>query len=821
MSIKTKLFLNMALMIIGILIIGGFSLTGMQFVKSKLSVLTEQSTPYQLKLIEMQRSLQEHTSNLIKLVYTSNMKEFAATKSDADKTLAETKSLAAELSSFKASEGAGSSNMGELESITTDIARTTEERLQAEEEGRAADALMKSRLQDASRKLRELEAGMKKTQKGSMAQVSVSNADVKVINQKVKNVQTAAQALNDVKIAILEIAAADTKSAVTIARSKYTVASRLVTQSNLVKAETGKPIARELTEGINEVSKRVTDSQEGLLALKTAILTAPDDDNRAKFKQGMALVNQKLGQLTVAMGDTVEKASEDFNNEDKKFDHSIKGATTAGDIMSLTTELITVGAEVNRLIKEIFAAATTQELDNIRKELNHQFDITSSVQKKISGSQGAQLRGAIASLQEIRGLLLSQNGAADKLQHVLTVKAKSLELNSKLKELVATQREEGKRGATTAQAEQANAVKAVNRIFATNITTVSIVSIVVLILGIVFSTVLARLITTPIKELISMSEQFGNGDFRNKLDESRKDEFGDLARHFNQATMKLNEITGRLTGAIQELSGSAQQLSGTADVLKTGAHDQAEQTTQAVSAMGQMSSSINEVAQNALEASHASQNAQDTAAAGNHVVAQTVQSMESIAQSVKSNAQVVQELGRHSDEIGEIVGTIQDIADQTNLLALNAAIEAARAGEHGHGFAVVADEVRKLATRTTEETHHIAQVIREMQTNTARSVTAMHEGTKKVEEGQQRAEEAISSLKAIVQASSDAVVLVNQIAVSAEEQAAVSTEVTTSMQMINLITKQSETSVRDIATASDKLSHLAVELEQMAAWFKK
>ena len=821
MSIKTKLFLNMALMIIGILIIGGFSLTGMQFVKSKLSVLTEQSTPYQLKLIEMQRSLQEHTSNLIKLVYTSNMKEFAASKSDADKTLAETKSLAAELSSFKASEGSGTSNMSELESITTDIARTTEERLQAEEEGRAADALMKSRLQDASRKLRELEAGMKKTQKGSMAQVSVSNAGVKVINQKVKNVQAAAQALNDVKIAILEIAAADTKSAVTIARSKYTVASRMVTQSNLVKAEAGKPIARELTEGINEVSKRVTDSQEGLLALKTAILTAPDDDNRAKFKQGMAFVNQKLGQLTVAMGDTVEKASEDFSSEDKKFDHSIKGATTAGDVMSLTTELITVGAEVNRLIKEIFAAATTQELDNIRKELSHQFDITFSVQKRISGSQGAQLRGAIASLQEIRGLLLSQDGAADKLQHVLTVKAKSLELNSKLKDLVATQREEGKRGATTAQAEQANAVKAVNRIFATNITTVSIVSIVVLILGIVFSTVLARLITTPIKELISMSEQFGNGDFRNKLDESRKDEFGDLARHFNQATMKLNEITGRLTGAIQELSGSAQQLSGTADVLKTGAHDQAEQTTQAVSAMGQMSSSISEVAHHALEASHASQNAQDTAAAGNHVVAQTVQSMESIAQSVKSNAEVVQELGRHSDEIGEIVGTIQDIADQTNLLALNAAIEAARAGEHGHGFAVVADEVRKLATRTTEETHHIAQVIREMQTNTARSVTAMQEGTKKVEEGQQRAEEAISSLKAIVQASSDAVVLVNQIAVSAEEQAAVSTEVTTSMQMINLITKQSETSVREIATASDRLSHLAVELEQMAAWFKK
>jgi len=97
----------------------------------------------------------------------------------------------------------------------------------------------------------------------------------------------------------------------------------------------------------------------------------------------------------------------------------------------------------------------------------------------------------------------------------------------------------------------------------------------------------------------------------------------------------------------------------------------------------------------------------------------------------------------------------------------------------------------------------------------------MKEGTKKVEEGQQRAEESISSLQAIMQASSNAVILVNQIAVSAEEQAAVTTEVSTSMEMINVITKQSETSVNNIAIASGQLSQLAGELEQMAAWFKK
>ncbi|OGU17957.1 MAG: chemotaxis protein [Geobacteraceae bacterium GWC2_53_11] len=820
MSIKIKLFVNMALMVIGILIIGGFSLVGMQFVKGKLSVLTEQSTPYQLKLIELQRSLQEHTSNLVKLVNSNALKDFSATKADADKTLAETKSLATELASFKAAEGAGTSSIGELDTITTEIARTTEERLKAEEEGRAADALMKTRLQDASRKLRELETGMKKTQRGSMQQVSVSNAGVKVINQKVKNVQAASQALNDVKIAVLEIAAADSKTAVTIARSKYTVASRLVTQSNLVKAEAGKPIAKELTDGINEVTRKVTDPQDGLLVLKSSLLAAPNEETKGKFKQGLAFVNQKLSQLTVAMGDAVEKASEDFSSEDKKFDSSLKGATTAGDIMSLTTELISVGAEVNRLIKETFAASTTQELDVVRRDFTRQFDITASVQKRITGSQGGQLKGAIASLMEIRGLLLSKDGVADKLQHVLTVKAKSLELNSKLKDLVAKQREEGKKGATSAQAEQAKAVKAVNRIFATNITTVSVVSVVVLILGIVLSTLLARLITTPIKELTEISERFGQGDFSTRLDESRKDEFGQLAIHFNAATTKLSDITRQLRTTIADLNNGARELAHDSNTLSQGAARQATESSQAASAMTEMAQTIDSVAHNAHTAAEESSNALNRATSGREVVGRTVTGMEQIAASVRDASAVIEALGTSSVRIGDVIKSINDIADQTNLLALNAAIEAARAGEAGMGFAVVADEVRKLAQQTAEATREISDTIGHIQKDTERSVNAMRQGTLKVEEGILLAHEANQSLNAIVDASNQSVAVVNQIAVAAEEQAQVAGQVSHGVEQIAAITGDAEKAANNINRAAAHLNDLAGELERMASWFK-
>jgi methyl-accepting chemotaxis protein len=184
------------------------------------------------------------------------------------------------------------------------------------------------------------------------------------------------------------------------------------------------------------------------------------------------------------------------------------------------------------------------------------------------------------------------------------------------------------------------------------------------------------------------------------------------------------------------------------------------------------------------------------------------------------SAETVKELGKSSDQIGEIVSVIDDIADQTNLLALNAAIEAARAGEQGRGFAVVADEVRKLAERTTKATKEIAQMIKKIQTDTEGAVESMEQGTKEVESGIYLADKAGESLKDIVSISQKVTDMVSQIAVASEQQSSASEQISKNVEAISAVTSETASGTQQVARAAEDLNRLTENLQELVGQFK-
>ncbi len=240
------------------------------------------------------------------------------------------------------------------------------------------------------------------------------------------------------------------------------------------------------------------------------------------------------------------------------------------------------------------------------------------------------------------------------------------------------------------------------------------------------------------------------GDLTVELEEQTNDEIGQLIK-------SMNDLVSGLRGTVNDIQATSETVSRST---------------------GEIGASIEEMNLGAQE-----QSAKASVVAG--AVQETVSGIRRIAESVHESSDTIQKLGKSSDQIGEIIGVIDDIADQTNLLALNAAIEAARAGEHGRGFAVVADEVRRLAERTTKATKEIAVMVKRIQTNTADAVASMERGTADVE---------------------------NEIRVA--------DEASTALQQIVGVTEQTFRTTQHIARSAEELNHLTDTLQQLVGKFK-
>ncbi len=331
---------------------------------------------------------------------------------------------------------------------------------------------------------------------------------------------------------------------------------------------------------------------------------------------------------------------------------------------------------------------------------------------------------------------------------------------------------------------------------------------------------LIRMITAPLQQAGEVAEQIAEGDLTIVLPVTSDDEIGVIGTSINHISKHLSGIVAHITEASCSIASAGVQLQGNTERIAVNLNEVESQTISLGTASEEMAATSADIARNCHMAASNSAHASKEAQAGVSVVNETIADMQRIAERVRSSATTVELLGQRSEQIGAIVGTIEDIADQTNLLALNAAIEAARAGEQGRGFAVVADEVRALAERTTRATHEISDMIKRIQSETLSAVTAMETGVAEVERGMETSRRSEEALEGILSSINEVTNQIDQIATAAEEQTATTQEIASNIHRVTTVLDTSSHSSRENAQAVAQLTKLAEELLQLVRKFK-
>lgn len=274
------------------------------------------------------------------------------------------------------------------------------------------------------------------------------------------------------------------------------------------------------------------------------------------------------------------------------------------------------------------------------------------------------------------------------------------------------------------------------------------------IINLVFVTIIVslftrRIIISPLKKLLNSTKRITEGDLDIEINKASNDEIGQLTDEFilmkefirnlvlkvNETSEHINASAEKLTANTVETSYVSEQISSSIQSVAAGSEEQTKGMEFIVDSVAVVNNEIKDIAKNTEEMV---KNTNDTvlkAKEGQEVVESTVTQMSLIQNSVKESNDSIVLLQERSQEIGQFLNVITEIADQTNLLALNAAIEAARAGEAGKGFAVVAEEVRKLAEQSNQSAKQIAVLVNEIQKDTMSSVKTMKRVTEEVKDG--------------------------------------------------------------------------------------
>jgi methyl-accepting chemotaxis protein len=323
-----------------------------------------------------------------------------------------------------------------------------------------------------------------------------------------------------------------------------------------------------------------------------------------------------------------------------------------------------------------------------------------------------------------------------------------------------------------------------------------------------------------VSSYIAFADRVAHGDLRVRLDETFDGELALLAEQLNGMVASLAELAAELRNGTQSISASATEIFATVSEHTASANQQSAAINQVTATISEALVSSQQVVDKSDNVAQLAQDAVRVGQDGAESVDAILQGMQEIRSKVEDIAQNILSLSEQTQQIGDIISTVTDIADQSNILAINAAIEAAKAGEQGKGFAVVAGEVRNLAEQSKQATAKVRTILVDIQKATNAAVLVTEQGTRGVESGitlAQRAGGVISQLTGAINNASQSAL---QISAASRQQSLAMEQIAQAMREINQATMQFVVGARQSQSAAEGLTGLAQQLQTLAARYQ-
>ncbi|MBU2887849.1 methyl-accepting chemotaxis protein [Gilvimarinus agarilyticus] len=314
-------------------------------------------------------------------------------------------------------------------------------------------------------------------------------------------------------------------------------------------------------------------------------------------------------------------------------------------------------------------------------------------------------------------------------------------------------------------------------------------TVISLAISLAIGVALLLLVQSIVRPLRKLDERVHNlasqeGDLSASIDVQTHAELMSLSRGFNNFIAKLRHMVNELKQIGSDAHQSAEQITSINKRAAEATHEQQREIDSVVTATNEMSQTATSVSQLAAQVSENATTSLDTVVQSREALASSVERVEQLTGEMLTASDSIRDVAARTEDINRILDVIRAIAEQTNLLALNAAIEAARAGEQGRGFAVVADEVRNLASKTQNSTDEINDLISSLKEGVNRSVAVIASSAEKAEDTKANTQASFDSLSTVVADVNSIADNITQVATAAEEQSAVSEEISRNLTII-------------------------------------